>query len=92
MSRQGDGSHSDHMAIGIELDLKDVKLRKRESKELKKQVRIDNSILRHANAYSFKHKVKEIITNLQNEEEMNTPDLLKKFESLIIQSAKEIVK
>ena len=56
-----------------------------------KKVRIDKSILRQANAYSFKHKVKEIITNLQNEEEMNTPDLLKKFKLLIVQSAKEIV-
>ena len=56
-----------------------------------KRVRIDNSILRQANAYSFKQKVKEIITNLQNEEEMNTPDLHKKFELLIVQSAKEIV-
>ena len=80
------------MAIRIEIDLKEAKLGKKESKELGKQVRNDNLLLRQANTYSFKHKVKEIITNLQNEEEMNTPDLLKKFESLIIQSAKEIVK
>ena len=83
--------HSNHRAVATELDLKDMKLGKRESKEPQKRVRIDSSILRQANAYSFKQKVKEIITNLQNEEEMNTPDLHKKFELLIVQSAKEIV-
>ena len=29
--------------------------------------------------------------SVQNQEEMNMPDLLKNFESLIVQSAKEIV-
>jgi len=90
-SRWGDGSHSDHIAVGLEIDLKGAKLGKKESKELKKQARMDNSLLGQANAYSFRHKVKKILTNLQNQEEMNMPDLLKKFELLIVQSAKEIV-
>ena len=46
------------MAVATELDLKDMKLGKKESKEPQKRVRIDNLILRQANAYSFKQKSK----------------------------------
>jgi len=63
------------MAVRTEIDLKDVKLEKKESKEPKKKVRIDNSLLRQASAYSFKHEDKDILTNLQNQEAMNMPDL-----------------
>jgi len=36
-----------------------------EKRNNKKEVRINNTTLRKANAYSFKHKVEEIIMNLQ---------------------------
>ena len=44
-------------------------LRRKKQQETKQIMRIDNTLLRQANAYSFKSEAKEIITNLSEDKE-----------------------